>query len=568
MKTEKTIFAILLFIFFSCSSLLAGEANLQKIYPVDSWEFEAVSHLYIEEGMPRPSSSGPWSGAELALMLSRLDTESLSYEQKKVYRNIYESLKEDSEISAERTYKLDLAADLTAEAYYHSNTDDFTEDQDWAYDYKARKPLLNLPFQSWATEKFYGYFEFTLRNGRFYPATKSSEGYFQPDFSTNLIFDDNFLNLDLTFPYRGFVSAGGDHWNLQFGRDDLRWGNGVTGNLMLNNHLDYHDFLKFTTFHDNFKFTTLAASFPHPSWGDLPFQSSQKDPAEGFQAFITHRLEFQLFDSLNIAVSEAMMFMGYTFDFRFLNPAMIYHDYYMRANSNSILGLDVDFPVTESLNGYASIVIDEFALPGEPTDSDNARPGAHGYIAGLRFAKTLPLGMLHLNLEGAYTDPYLYLRDAPATGDEYSPYPIDFIVERRQFTYDSKVMSDQNFLGYEYGGDAVVIDLQAGLSSFENWEITGELMYMLHGTHNLDTEWQEGSDAASAVSPTSESLDDPAKDAVEKTLLLEIAGSYNFLENASVFGQLNWISIQNINNVKANGDASDLQAALGLSYSF
>ncbi|MCF7944399.1 MAG: hypothetical protein K9L75_02530, partial [Spirochaetia bacterium] len=214
-------------------------------------------------------------------------------------------------------------------------------------------------------------------------------------------------------------------------------------------------------------------------------------------------------------------------------------------------------------------VIDEFALPGEPTDSDSALPGAHGYIAGLRFAKTLPLGMLHLNLEGAYTDPYLYLRDAPDEDDtsKYS-YPIDFIVERRQFTNGSKVMSDQNFLGYEYGGDAVVIDLQAGLSSFKNWEITGEFMYMLHGTHNLDTEWQKGSDAASAVSPTSESLDDPAKDAVENTLLLEIAGSYNFLENASVFGQLNWISIQNIDNVQSNGDASDLQAALGLSYSF
>ena len=37
-------------------------------------------------------------------------------------------------------------------------------------------------------------------------------------------------NIDLNFPYRAFVSAGGDNWSMQVGRDKVSWGAGKSGN--------------------------------------------------------------------------------------------------------------------------------------------------------------------------------------------------------------------------------------------------------------------------------------------------------------------------------------------------
>lgn len=51
--------------------------NEQKIYSVDSGVYEAMETLFILAGRSLPSSSGPWSEAELQLMLSYVDKDSL-----------------------------------------------------------------------------------------------------------------------------------------------------------------------------------------------------------------------------------------------------------------------------------------------------------------------------------------------------------------------------------------------------------------------------------------------------------------------------------------------------------
>jgi hypothetical protein len=55
--------------------------------------------------------------------------------------------------------------------------------------------------------------------------------------------------------------------------------------------------------------------------------------------FMSHRLEWRMFrDKVNFALTEAIMYQSSTnfIDLQVLNPVMIYHDYYIRSNSNSI----------------------------------------------------------------------------------------------------------------------------------------------------------------------------------------------------------------------------------------
>ena len=82
----KKIFSILIFISVFIFSSFAG--NDQKIYRTDSQEKQAIDLLAISSGTAMPSSSGPWSQAELRLMLKQIDVNKLSTNEKNIYTSL------------------------------------------------------------------------------------------------------------------------------------------------------------------------------------------------------------------------------------------------------------------------------------------------------------------------------------------------------------------------------------------------------------------------------------------------------------------------------------------------
>ena len=154
-------------------------------------------------------------------------------------------------------------------------------------------------------------------------------------------------------PYRAFGAFGGDGWSVQVGRERLSWGAGVSGNLVLGDHVNYHNVGRFTTYGKNFKYTFLTSFFPHPSeyyaYDAVPDAGTDNDPfayggyidlsanqngvMSGLSMFLAHRLEGRLFnDKVNLALTEAIMYMSEdnTLDLRVLSPATIFHNYYIR----------------------------------------------------------------------------------------------------------------------------------------------------------------------------------------------------------------------------------------------
>ena len=73
MKKLLILFALMLF----SISLFADSGNYQKIYPIDDEIYEDITDLYILSGYSLPSTSGPWSGAELKMMLEKIDYSAL-----------------------------------------------------------------------------------------------------------------------------------------------------------------------------------------------------------------------------------------------------------------------------------------------------------------------------------------------------------------------------------------------------------------------------------------------------------------------------------------------------------
>ncbi len=568
------------------SAVAQGSQNLQKIYPVNSEEYEAITLLYISQGYSLPSTTGPWSGDELSLMLSRVDRARLSGSLLETYDFAKASLGE-----GKKTVKFGLKTSL--EASFHTDTTNFTRESDWTRGFDERNPFLDIVLETWPSEHFYGYSSLPVMNSRFntWSATEgeTSTLWGQSALTTNLPLAPPAVLTDLDFniPYRAFGSIGGNGWSAEVGRDKLSWGPGESGNFVLGDHLLYHNVGRLTTYGKNFKYTFATSFFPHPDAyypiidgsGNFINRSNQDVPVTGLNMFIGHRLEGKLFNGkVGLAVTEAIMYQSpdNALDLTVLSPTAIFHNYYIRGNANSIISLELDYSPVNYVNLYGQMVVDEFVLPGEPVPGADpqALPNGFGFMFGTKATYPLGGGVLFGSAEWAKTDPYLYLRDNGDRDQDPGEYGINWVVAVREFCQQGVTYNEQ-FLGYEYGGDAIVLNANFGYRKFGKWSVEGNAFFMTHGTHDKWTVWGAQGDGApdSETTPTTShvtenngDLNADDRDAASQTLVVGVSGSYSITPSMKVYGQADYIHITNPGNISANAPIQDIQLTVGLSY--
>ncbi len=571
---------LLLILFCAGSAPLAGEGLPPKIYPVDSPLYELLATLSVEQGLALPSSAGPWSRQELELMFSRIRPGELSADALQQYQHLKRLLETPLRKGAEGTFSYQGNLTASAEAYLHSSADTaFDEEDEWIEGPQERSSLLNTSLEFTGADLLYGRLELDLRNNRFYTDTSSTAGFYGPPATTNLIFDRTANNIDMSFPWTAFLAAGGDHWSAQFGRDRISWGSGISGNLVLADHLIYHDALRYTAFYEPFKYTFALISFPHPDmyqkpphWDDGEGEWFPMTEISAVRSFIGHRFEFQAARNLRFSISESIMFQGGTYDLRLLSPFVILHNFYLRSTMNSILGIEVDYTPVPSLLVHLQAAVDEAALGIESLDDPASQPNAVGILGSLQYRRTFGAGLFRAAAEGVYTTPYLYLRDSggidPDSPDYASSQPIDFVVGYQQYTQEMGLLLKKEFLGYRWGGDAVTATLLGEFTIPNRGSIYGRLFWMAHGTYDADSLYAVGPQAVAVQTPSSSELKGSGeKNGVETTFAVSAGGSFQAAEQVSIRGNLHWVLRRNPGNVSAPDPKYDIQAAFGVRYS-
>jgi len=592
MKT-KFQFLILIICLLFTNNLFAID-NHQRIQNINSDIYEGIRDLYFSQSLAMPSTAAPYSDSELIMMLDLLDTSKFNPSDAKLYKYIKNSLSINDNNSNEYG-KIEWGVDFNLEGYIHQNTTDFIRRENFIYSFKDSKPLINIGFESWAGNNIYGLGNFSIENN--YSLTNA---FASNTLTTNIVaLPPNVLDdLNMNMPYRTFLAFGGDTWSLSVGRDRVKWGNGESSNFIIGDNLPYLDQLRYTSFTNQFKYTYLLAFFPHPmnyiedGDSDPTKGLGQGDPVEGTRALIAHRGEGRLFnDKMTIALTETIMYQSETnvLDLRYLSPTAIFHNYYIRANANSLLSVEMDFTPFRNFNIYAQGVVDEFALPGEPVpgSSSDAHPNAFGYLFGLKYNyDVLNKYKGKTSLEFAHTDPYLYLRgdgehDQQQTAGEYG---INYVVAFREFTPSTRTWYHSEFLGYKYGGDAIVFNLNSSLKDYGKWTVNANAFYMLHGIFDKYTCWNQISstnDSSSYITPTTDNSnnesnndsnsrepvsDFSSRNAVSQTIVLGGSVNYQVNKNLNCFVQMDYININNYQNISGQ-KTSDLQLVLSLSYS-
>lgn len=466
--------ALALAVFLAAFAL--GAQNDQKTYPESSYIYHALTSLYLEAGLSEPSTTLPFSAAEVLHHLDRIDPRTLSAAGKRSYNYILRTLKAPKLYSESDSFAFDGALQANAEAYVQSNRGEV----DWEYGYRQRRPMIDLPLEIWALDFFYALLEPSFRQDPFVAE--------DPGTVTNILTETS--QIDAYFPFRSLLSVGGDHWNVQFGRDILSWGNGRTGNLMLADNADFYDYLLFSTYWKYFKFITTYISLE--SWDEPALTEVQ----ELYKAFLAHRIEIRLGDRVNFAVTESMMLSGKYPELRYANPFMVYHNWMINDLYGNInVNLEVEVNPYRWLSVYGQWCGDQIQAAYERRRYVGTAdlPSAYGYLLGADFRYPLGLGYLSANFEWVLTDPWLYL---------IAGQP-DYVLRRRvRSNFLGGAYLIEKPLGYVLGPDSMVFFLGLGYQVYGGFKLAADLTYVQQGEITIQTPFRTGPEAVALTTPT------------------------------------------------------------------
>lgn len=547
-------------------SLSLYSSNEVRMIPLDSSVYGDIEALYLVAGYGTPSNKAPWSVAEADLILSRIDVNSLSFEMKAFYDRIEAEVNSPLRYDYDELVDFGFNADVYGELYAHSNGDEFSNEADWTFGFPERKPMILLRMDMAFSDFLYIYSDLQYGRNRFTDEDSFDQYYIDEDegiitssgggkYSTlSSIFNQAFLtnwmsatwDLDFQTPKRALIATGSSNWNLSLSRDKIRWGNGHSGNFVISDHDDYQEYLRFVTFSDKFSYDWTNMFF------ETNYNSGEGSSAdEQFKMFMAHRLEFRPIDSVTFALSENVMYQNDVFSLRHFNPANIYHNLNSRTMFNAIAHAELDVMVSPGINLYGQFALDQARAPNE----GDSQADASAYLFGIEYAKEISSGILFSSLEFASTSPAMYRREL-----------VDFITIRRYHGNGTSFVTHFDYLGYEYGGDAKVIQLDVAYRLPEDRNIAFQLFYMRHGEVDFFTD-------NSIVNDITESS--PSGEVVEETLSATLSGEYTIENLISFIDSSLWANVsfvQKWDYTKATESVSnyhtDVQLTVGMGLSF
>lgn len=483
---------ILCILILSIIMPLHSRAEGQRIIPLSSSMYADMDILYLITGNGTPSNARPWTVNEAFHILNRIDEEQLDVSSLELYETIEDYVDEKPLVVTDDGFRFDAGVTYNFEGYYHSNGEDFPKDTAWIYGFEDRKPMIKLDLAFELNPSFYSFTDLQYSRNRFtdrdvfyeYDADGPNPGdigsiiqsgdgativdtshIYSQKFVTNFLYPT--YDVDFQTPKRAMVSIGGPQWNINLSRDKVKWGNGHSGNFIIDDHVDYQEFFRVSGFSDMFKYDLLYVFFEtNPASGE----GSSAD--EEFKMLMAHRLEFRLLKNLTFAISENIMYQNDVLNLRYLNPANIYHNLNSREIFNAIAHLELDYSPIPKLNIYGQYVLDQAVAPNESASQADAT----GFLAGVEYADPTDFGILSSSLEFAQTSPALYRR-------EY----VDFLMFRRYHGNGTSFVSHVDYIGYQYGGDVQLLQWDVGLRVLPDLEFSFRTIVMRQGEVNYFT---------------------------------------------------------------------------------
>ena len=195
-------------------------------------------------------------------------------------------------------------------------------------------------------------------------------------------------------------------FEMQFGQDNLRWGPGYHGNLLISENPIAWDMLKLQATYKNVTFTGFTGVLE-----DMAADINEK--------YISgHRAEGYFWDRLGFGLSEVVVY-GNRFEPGYLNPVNIYlinEQTISRADSrapgsgdNVLASMDMRLRVVDNFEIYGELMFDD----GDPFASFKHWDTKFGILGGIYLTDPFGIADTDFHAEYAFINQYAYTHENP-----------------------------------------------------------------------------------------------------------------------------------------------------------
>lgn len=457
--------------------------NYQQMIKIGSPDYDSLDYLYLESGMVLNTAAKPFSEREFLYYLSAIPYDGLSAEGKKRYDRLKTAYEKPALVDTEG-FVFDAALQVNAEFYAKTQPDK----ANWLWSYDDKKSILSAPLGIGLFDFAYIGFDFDLRGD---PVTYSDNenGWQYSNIVTNVGY------LDYQFPFRTYASIGGEHWNVELGRDQLELGPGQFSKLVISDNADFYEFLDARIYWNFFKYDFLFISMD-PGLVDgetLPSNGGQ----EAYKSYYNHRFELSLFDKVSLTIDEGYMVGGLPPELKYFVPFMIFHSFTDWFRTSSLFSAELRVNPWKYFEFYSQLMWNQIQLAYEhETYGNDDQANAMGYMLGIKGTLPTDIGSFHAGAEWALTEPQLYVRESPLTSYHW----------RRQTFSNSEIAGELAYLtkpmGWEYGNDAITVNVWFGFEIDALLKAQLAYRYVAKGEQNVDSPYFTGPGAIAMKTPT------------------------------------------------------------------
>lgn len=527
--------------------------------PLDSPIYQEMDTLYRLTGRPLPSSSRPWNTYEAIRLLEAIPSDG---KYAALYQTIAARLEEESLHRADGIFAWRITPTINVESYVHTNSTDFKTYSDWMYSYDERKPMLDLDIAMQYGSTLYfatsaqvavGAYSKEIDNPNNVKNTNRIGALFdigdviipdpaylyQKSFSTNIY--GKGLDLEADFPRRSQLTIAGPWAEVTLGRGARKWGHGMTGDLIIGDHISNHTSLSASFFHPKTKIQLLYLFFTNYGFDDIN------------RMFLGHRFEFQPLSWARFSISENIMVLVNELSPQFFDPTYIYHNVYDPEHANAIASLEAEFAITKGLSLHIQYALDQFQMPSEKANTANAMAG----LANLSYSWPQQKGYWTAQAEFVMIDPAFYRRQK-----------IDFLVARDLIKHQNDTSAVKiDYLGHRWGSDSLVYAASIGYYIPNLLDVAGSVTIHRQGEMTyteLHDVVDNGNDPIVNGPP-------PYGDTITDRLIISLSGGWQTpVKGLCVYGQIDWIGKRTYDTPtkSAHSHVHDFQFTAGVSKRF
>ena len=208
-------------------------------------------------------------------------------------------------------------------------------------------------------------------------------------------------------------------FDLLIGKQNLSWGPGRYGNLLLSDHS-----------------IPMEMIYLRGEYSKIAFQAFQAIGQSSFGNKILsgHRIDLNLFPRLSLGISEIIVIGADKFDPRFLNPVSIYtiseisgggilNSNVKTSLGNLLISGDFDLKIFDNIRVYMEVMIDDFQ-PRYRLQSHLHWGSKWGVLAGLQMIDIFSLNGTNISFEYAFLNQYTYTHNTPINAYTHLGRPI------------------------------------------------------------------------------------------------------------------------------------------------